>query len=205
MRPETHGADGPILVSLFLRGGADGLSLVVPYGDEDYYRNRPTLALARPGGTGANRVLDLDGFFGLHPASAPLLPLYRAGQMAVVHACGLGDQTRSHFEAMATVERGAFRDTGRRVAGSRGTCSPRPGTTRRPCAPSPWGLMVPETLRGATGATALQTVDDLSLQVPWAGQEAGIGATLHDLYGGHDGLQAGGPGGAVGADDALGA
>lgn len=185
----TGAHDGQVLVSIFLRGGADGLSLVVPHGEEDYYRSRPTLALARPGATGGDRVLDLDGFFGLHPSLAPLLPLYQDGQMAIVHACGSGDQTRSHFEAMATVERGAFRDTG-----------PASGWLARHLQSAPWhnpsplravalGAMVPDTLRGATSATALQTVSDLKLHIPWAGRDAAMGGALADLYGGRDGLQ----------------
>ena len=183
--------NGQVLVTVFLRGGADGLSLVVPHADEDYYRSRPTLAVASPSDrrtSASNRALDLDGFFGLHPSLGALLPLYQAKQMAIVHACGSGDQTRSHFEAMATVERGAFRDTG-----------PASGWLARHLQTAPWhnasplravalGAMVPETLRGATGATALQTVGDLQLHVPWAGREEALGASLGQLYGGKDAL-----------------
>src|SRR5690348_1816869 len=95
--PRLRETGGDALVVLFLRGGADGLNVVVPYGDEDYYRLRPTLALARPNdrAAAAQRVLDLDGFFGLHPALASLLPLHAQGRFAVVHAVGSGDQTRS--------------------------------------------------------------------------------------------------------------
>src|SRR4029077_11848390 len=95
--PRPHLTGGDTLVVLFLRGGADGLNIVVPYADDDYHRLRPTLGLARPNDRTADakaRVLDLDGFFGLHPALAPLLPLYREGRFAAVHAVGSGDQTR---------------------------------------------------------------------------------------------------------------
>ena len=74
--PHT-GPRGDTLVCVFLRGGADGLNIVVPHGDEGYYAQRPTLALPRPDTFGTTqRVLDLDGFFGLHPALQPLHALY---------------------------------------------------------------------------------------------------------------------------------
>lgn len=96
------------LICIFQRGAADGLSVVVPHGDPDLYRLRPTLAIPRPdaGRTGAS-ALDLDGFYGLHPALAPFLPIYKAGHLAVVHACGSPDGTRSHFDAQDYMESGA--------------------------------------------------------------------------------------------------
>lgn len=94
------------LVVIFQRGGMDGLNAVVPHGDADYYRLRPTIAVPRPGvGNGA---LDLDGFFGLHPALASLLPLYRAGELAIVHATGYRHDSRSHFECQDHIERGTL-------------------------------------------------------------------------------------------------
>ncbi|MBV9851405.1 MAG: DUF1501 domain-containing protein [Armatimonadetes bacterium] len=172
--PRRQEAPGGVLVTIFLRGGADGLNVVVPHGDDDYHRSRPTLGVADP--------VNLDGFFGLHPSLRPLLPLYEAGQMAVVHACGSGDQTRSHFEAMATVERGAFREAG-----------PASGWLARHLTSAPWenesplravalGAMVPETLHGAANATAMQTLDDLKLHGP-AGREAALLTSLGSLYG----------------------
>lgn len=93
------------LICIFQRGAADGLSVVVPYGDPDLYRLRPTLAVPQPG-QGAGAALDLNGFFGLHPALAPLLPIYKAGHMAAIHACGSPDTTRSHFDAQDYMESG---------------------------------------------------------------------------------------------------
>lgn len=94
------------LVVIFQRGGMDGLNAVVPHGDADYYRLRPTIAVPRPGA--GNGVLDLDGFFGLHPALASLLPLYRAGELAIVHATGYRHDSRSHFECQDHIERGTL-------------------------------------------------------------------------------------------------
>jgi uncharacterized protein (DUF1501 family) len=92
-----------VLITIFQRGAVDGLNMIVPFGEREYYAARPTLALARPG-TSADSAIDLDGFFGLHPRLAPLKPLFDARQMAIVHACGSPDGTRSHFDAQDYME-----------------------------------------------------------------------------------------------------
>ena len=91
------------LVVVFLRGAVDGLSVVVPYGDPAYYQSRRSIAIPPPGNGGA---LDLDGRFGLHPALAPLMPMWKQGQLAFVHACGSPDPSRSHFDAQHFMETG---------------------------------------------------------------------------------------------------
>ena len=90
----------PVLVTLFLRGAADGLSLVVPHGDADYYAQRPNIQVP------AGDEVDLDGFFGLHPHLQPLEPLYTAGHLGIVHACGSPHPSRSHFDAQDFMETG---------------------------------------------------------------------------------------------------
>jgi len=92
------------LVVVFLRGAVDGLSVVVPYADSAYYAARSSIAIPRPGREGG--ALDLDGRFGLHPALAPLMPFWQAGQLAFVHASGSRDVTRSHFDAQDYMETG---------------------------------------------------------------------------------------------------
>jgi len=92
------------LVVVFLRGAADGLNVVIPYSEQDYYSLRPTIALARPGQNGG--ALDLDGRFGLHPALQSLLPAWKERSLAFVHACGSPDESRSHFEAQGYMESG---------------------------------------------------------------------------------------------------
>lgn len=100
-----------VLICIFQRGAADGLSMVVPYGDRDYYRLRTEIALQPPSSrAGEEGVLDLDGRFGLHPALRHLHELYGAGELAVVHACGNPNATRSHFEAQDLMESGTDRD-----------------------------------------------------------------------------------------------
>jgi uncharacterized protein (DUF1501 family) len=92
------------LVVIMLRGAVDGLNVVAPVGDENYLRLRPTIGLAAPGMDGG--ALDLDGYFGLHPALASLQPLWRQGKLAFVHASGSPDATRSHFDAQDYMESG---------------------------------------------------------------------------------------------------
>jgi len=91
------------LIAIFQRGAVDGLSVVVPFGEPDYYRARPSIAIARPGGGDAAAV-DLDGFFGFNPRLLPLKPLWDARRLAIVHACGSPDSTRSHFDAQDYME-----------------------------------------------------------------------------------------------------
>lgn len=99
---EAAAARRRLLVAIFQRGAVDGLNMVVPYGEAEYYRLRPTIAVPRPRAEGG--ALDLDGFFGLHPRLAPLAPLWANRSLAVVHACGSHDPTRSHFDAQDYME-----------------------------------------------------------------------------------------------------
>src|SRR2546425_4697195 len=95
------------LIAIFQRGAVDGLSVVVPFGEREYYRARPSIGIAPPGGApggDANAAIDLDGFFGFNPRLQPLKALWDAKQLAVVHACGSPDSTRSHFDAQDYME-----------------------------------------------------------------------------------------------------
>jgi len=107
-RAASGAAQKPVLVQIFLRGGMDGLTAVVPHGDADLYGLRPTIAIQPPGAP--DGALDLDGFFGLPPAAAPLLTPWGNGHLLVVHACGSTDTTRSHFEAERRMEYGELPD-----------------------------------------------------------------------------------------------
>ena len=94
------------MVVLFQRGAMDGLNVVVPFGEPNYYRMRPTIAIPEPKRGGSEAALDLDGFFGLHPSLQPMMPLFRSGQLAIVQAVGSPDPTRSHFDAQDYMESG---------------------------------------------------------------------------------------------------
>src|SRR6202521_1798191 len=88
------------LVVIFQRGAADGLNIVVPHGEAAYYTMRPSINIPR------KAVLDLDGFFGLHPSLAPFQPLWQQRHLAIVHAAGSPDPSRSHFDAQDFMEAG---------------------------------------------------------------------------------------------------
>ena len=151
-------ANGKKLVVLFQRGAADGLNIVVPYREKNYYAMRPTIAI-KP-----NEVLDLDGQFGLHPAMAPLLPLFKQGHLAAVHAVGSPDTTRSHFDAQDYME-----------SGTPGVKSTEDGWLNRALGAEPvdgkqsafravaLGTQVPRTLQGKVPAIALSNVADFSV------------------------------------------
>jgi uncharacterized protein (DUF1501 family) len=91
-----------VLITIFQRGAVDGLNMIVPFGEREYYASRPSIAVPAP--NSADGAVDLDGFFGLHPRLAPLKPLWDSRQLAIVHACGSPDGTRSHFDAQEYME-----------------------------------------------------------------------------------------------------
>ncbi len=100
---ESASSRQSLLLCVFLRGGIDGLSVVVPHGDRAYYDARPSLAIHAPG-KGDDAAIDLDGHFGLHPRLSPLAAAWKSGELAAVHAVGSPDSTRSHFEAQDNME-----------------------------------------------------------------------------------------------------
>jgi uncharacterized protein (DUF1501 family) len=102
----TPSAGKKKMVVLFQRGAMDGLNVVVPFAEPNYYRLRPTIAIPAPSRGGADAAIDLDGFFGLHPSLAPLQPLFKNGQLAIVQAVGSPDPSRSHFDAQDYMESG---------------------------------------------------------------------------------------------------
>ena len=113
--PVNTAPRGDTLVVVFLRGAADVLNMVVPHGEDAYYQLRPSLGIARPDDVRKKkeeRTVDLDGFFGLHPNMSPLLEAWQSEQLAIIHACGAPDESRSHFKAMELMERGVDDERG---------------------------------------------------------------------------------------------
>ena len=152
--PPPRQIERDILVVIFMRGGADGLNLIVPHGDDDYYKNRPTINVPAPNDktkSAKDRALDLNGFFGLHPTLAPLKPFYDKGELALVHACGSFDQSRSHFEAMALMEHGQGSTPGGLSGGWLARhLSGTTGHNDSPLRAVALSNIMPESLRGAT-------------------------------------------------------
>jgi uncharacterized protein (DUF1501 family) len=163
-RAQNQAAPGDVLVAIFLRGAIDGLSAVVPYGEgANYYDRRPTQRVLEPG-RGAGSALDLDGFFGFHPALAPLKDVYDGGSLAVVHATGSIDPSRSHFDAMQFMEYGT---PGNKTTGT--------GWIGRHLQSVAWqndspfravgmGAMVPSALRGSVVPLSLRSIADFHLK-----------------------------------------
>lgn len=156
---------GKVLVNVFLRGAMDGLNAVAPYGEKQYRELRPNLALPSPGQEGG--LLRLDDLFGLHPALQPLQALYADQQLAIVHAAGSPDPTRSHFDAQDYMESGtpgrkATRDgwLNRTLAGGAS------GSPVRAVALQP---SLPRSLRGLQPAVAVQSIGNFNVK-----QKAGM-------------------------------
>lgn len=174
------GQDHPIVIAIFQRGAADGISMVVPFGDRYYASMRPQIAIPEPLGGAEERAIDLDGFFGLHPSLGSLKPIFDEGHLAIVHAVGSPDSTRSHFDAQDYME-----------AGSPGNKSVSDGwlnrylqtnpeqdeTSFRAVAITP---TVPRSLAGPAPAVAMQRVSEFGIRGGRATPE--IEALFADLY-----------------------
>jgi uncharacterized protein (DUF1501 family) len=151
-----------VLVAIFQRGAVDGLNTVIPYGEHRYYDARPNLAIGKPGAS--DGAIDLDGFFGLHPALAPLKPLFDEKQLAIIHAAGSPEPTRSHFDAQDYME-----------SGTPGLKSTRDGWLNRALPPAPdaspvravsLGARFARALRGSNDAVAVQSLDNFQVRDP---------------------------------------
>src|SRR6267142_5498045 len=103
-RERLTGGRRKTLIAIFQRGAVDGLNMVVPHGERSYYELRPGIAIAKPQVGNAEAVVNLDGFFGLHPSLSPFKSLWDSKRLAIVHAAGSPDNTRSHFDAQDYME-----------------------------------------------------------------------------------------------------
>ena len=147
-----------VVVAVFQRGAVDGLSMVVPYGDADYGRTRASIAIRPPRAGDGAAAIDLDGFFGLHPALTSLAPMWHAQTLAVVHACGSPDRTRSHFDAQDYMESG----TPGTKSTPEGWLARAAGRRAQPSSPFravAFGPTLPRILRGDAGAISLTSLD----------------------------------------------
>jgi uncharacterized protein (DUF1501 family) len=154
-----------ILVVLFQRGAADGLNIVVPFAEKNYYRIRPSIAIPQPK-SGTNAAIDLDGFFGLHPSLSSLAPLYRQGQLAIVHAAGSPDTTRSHFDAQDYMESGTPGVKSGEDGWLNRYLQANPSEHTTPFRAVAVDQILPRTLRGAAAALALPDVKQFQVVAP---------------------------------------
>jgi uncharacterized protein (DUF1501 family) len=152
-----------ILVAIFQRGAMDGLNVVVPHAEAAYYELRPNLAIPRPDGT-MDSAIDLDGFFGLHPSLQPLKSVYDAGHLAIVHAAGSPDPTRSHFDAQDYMESGT---PGRKATTDGWLNRALPaGKKPSPVRAVSLGTALPRALRGRNEAVAINNLNDFQVRDP---------------------------------------
>jgi uncharacterized protein (DUF1501 family) len=176
-----------ILITIFQRGAVDGLNMVVPYGDPDYYNLRRTIAVQKPNQT--DGAINLDGYFGLHPALKPLEKFWQAKQLAVVHSVGSPDNTRSHFDAQDYME-----------AGTPGVKSTRDGwlnrvlQTSKSDKDSPFRAVamngqIPRTLVGRAPAIAMTNLSDFAINA---------GVYTQSVQGGFEGIYQQNAGGGLG-------
>jgi uncharacterized protein (DUF1501 family) len=163
-----------VLVVVFQRGGMDGLNVVIPFKDRAYYALRPSIAVAEPA-SGEERAIDLDGFYALHPALAPLKSIYDKGQLAIVHAAGSPDNTRSHFDAQDYME-----------IGTPGTKNTPDGWLNRLLnnksnGESPFrgvaiGPQTPRMMAGAAATLTISSIEEFRLR------NSSVGPALQKLY-----------------------
>jgi uncharacterized protein (DUF1501 family) len=164
---------GKVLICLFQRGAADALNIVVPHGERAYYGMRPSIAILQPSRSAAGGAIDLDGFFGLHPALAPLKPLYDRKLLAPIHAVGSPSTTRSHFDAQDYMETGTPDNKGtpdgwlNRYLAVKGTCDECKLTPFRAVALT---QQTPRIMEGASEVVAMNSLDEFTVRA--AGSQA---------------------------------
>jgi uncharacterized protein (DUF1501 family) len=148
---------GKRLVVIFQRGAADGLNIVIPHAEPAYYQMRPSIGIPR------QQVLDLNGFFGLHPSLAPLKPLWDQRHLAIVHAAGSPDETRSHFDAQDFMESGTPGVKSTQDGWLNRTLQSEHPATDRPFRAVALGTSLPRILAGRAPAVAVSNVNGFGI------------------------------------------
>jgi uncharacterized protein (DUF1501 family) len=174
------GKDHPIIIAIFQRGAMDGISAVIPFGDKNYYSVRPNIAVPEPKNGSPDAAIDLDGFFALHPALSSFKSIYDAGNLAIVHAIGSPDNTRSHFDAQDYMEAG--------TPGKKGTTDGwlnRYMQAKREPAASPFRAVsltenLPRTLFGTAPAIAMTSISDFGVRAGAGNNQVAKG--FEELY-----------------------
>ena len=176
--PPSTALSRPILVCLFQRGAVDGLNMIVPHGDPIYYQERPRIAVPE------KDVLDLDGYFGLHPGLAALKPLWEAKTLAAIHAIGSPDATRSHFDAQDYME-----------SGTPGVKATPDGWLNRYCQHDrehedtpfravAFGPQLPRILAGTAPSLAIDDLQAFGLRAPQPAARDRLSRAFEELYAG---------------------
>jgi uncharacterized protein (DUF1501 family) len=177
-RHAASAAAGPVLVCLFQRGAVDGLNMVVPHGDPMYYRERPRIAVP------AHDVVDLDGYFGLHPRLAALKPLWNNKSLAAIHAVGSPDATRSHFDAQDYMESGTPGVKATADGWLNRYCQHAREHVDTPFRAVAFGPQLPRILAGTAPALAIDDLQAFGLRVPQAAARDRLTRAFEELYAG---------------------
>jgi uncharacterized protein (DUF1501 family) len=179
------------LVCVFLRGGADTLNLIAPYGDDRYYKLRPTISIPPPNGNNEAKdaAIRLDDYYAFHPKLRSLLPLFKEGRLGIVQGVGSDNTSGSHFEAQDQMEHGESQ--GRSVVGGwlgRHLRS-RAGKKMTPLSAVAIGPTIPESLRGAPSASAMRSLDEIQINTP-SNNSLAVSKALSTMYAAEVGLLA---------------
>ena len=166
-----------VLVTIFQRGAVDGLNVVVPFGDSAYYDLRPNIAIPKPDKT--DGAVDLDGHFGLHPALKSLEPFFKSKQLAIVHAAGSPDNTRSHFDAQDYMESGTPGNKGTRDGWLNRALQETTSKGASPFRAVSMTQALPRSLYGRAPSVAMTSLADFSIKA---------GIYTQDLKGGFEGV-----------------
>jgi uncharacterized protein (DUF1501 family) len=166
------------LITIFQRGAVDGLNMVVPHGERAYYELRPQIAIAQPGR--AESAIDLDGFFGLHPSMAPLKRLWDEKRMAVVHAVGSPDNTRSHFDAQDYMESATPGIKSTQDGWLNRLVQARPDAKATPFRAISMTQNLPRSMQGRAGAVAMRNLSDFQIRA--GAYTAGVQGGFEGLY-----------------------
>jgi uncharacterized protein (DUF1501 family) len=194
-KPQVQ-TDTHTLVVVFLRGGADTLNMLVPYGDDTYYRMRPTLAIRGPGdtrGDATQRAVKIDGFYGFHPAFAPMERVFKEGRLACVQAVGTDNTSGSHFSAQDQIEHGeSERDAQGATGGWLGrhlrVMADASLAGLSPLSAVAIGSALPESLRGAPAASVFESIQELQMSLPEGNDPAKVAGALARMYGAEVGV-----------------
>ncbi|MEO6390761.1 MAG: DUF1501 domain-containing protein, partial [Pyrinomonadaceae bacterium] len=187
-RATTPGGKRKTLVTIFQRGAVDGLNVVVPHGEKDYYSLRPTIAVARPKSGDADTVIDLDGQFGLHPALAAFKPLWDSKRLAIIEAVGSPDNTRSHFDAQDYMESATPGVKSTRDGWLNRLIQTAPESNASPFRAVSMTQGLPRAMQGRAPAVAMSSLNDFGIRA---------GAATASVQGGFEAIYA------QGVNDAL--
>src|SRR5919205_3589207 len=153
------------LITVFQRGAVDGLNVVVPHGERSYYELRPQIAIAQPGKAAAGEAaVDLDGFFGLHPAMSPLKRLWDEKRLAIVDAVGSPDNTRSHFDAQDYMESATPGVKSTQDGWLNRYMQARPDAKATPFRAISMTQNLPRAMQGRAGAVAMRNLSDFQIR-----------------------------------------